>query len=104
MSARDLQHGCVGSGESKTSRGYKKTLKTEAFKPATGNGRRLGLWVQTDSLKLTCAEEEKPHERQSHAPAEAKNPLGIVRRRCPGKHSEADKPTEGSAVSQEAAG
>jgi len=35
---------------------------------------------------------------------EAKNPLGTVRRRCPGKHSEADKPTEGSAVSQEAAG
>jgi len=50
MSARDLQHGCVGFGELETSRGYKKTLKTEAFKSATGNGRQLDLRVQTDSL------------------------------------------------------
>jgi hypothetical protein len=38
MSARDLQHGRVGFGELKTSRGYNKTLKTEASKLANGNG------------------------------------------------------------------
>jgi len=67
MSARDLQHGCVGFGELKTSRGCKKTLKTEASKLATGNGWHLSLRVQTDSPSLTRAEEEEPHERQSHA-------------------------------------
>jgi len=49
MSARDLKNGRVGFGELKTSRGYKKTLKTEASKLANGNGQHLSLRVQTDS-------------------------------------------------------
>lgn len=104
MSARDLKHGCVGFRQLKTSRGYEKTLKTEALRLIAGNDQRLGLTAQTDYLELICAEEEKPHERQSHASGGTKNQPATVRRYCPGKHSEADKPTKGSAVSKEAAG